>query len=93
MTPVIEFRRPSANGLSYYVDSGIGVRLLSHTRVDDRTLSTAFQFREFVGTGVDFGDHRQYGVGVRIHHVSNGGIKQPNYGVTFSEIVISYHWE
>ena len=93
LTPVIEFRRPSANGLSYYVDGGIGIRLLSHTRIDDRTLSTAFQFSEYLGAGVDFGDRRQYGVGVRIHHVSNGGIKEPNSGVTFGELLISYRWD
>jgi hypothetical protein len=56
-------------------------------------VSTAFQFGEFVGTGVNFGDRGEYGVGVRIQHISNGCIKQPNYGATFGEFRISYRWE
>jgi hypothetical protein len=56
-------------------------------------LSTAFQFGEFAGAGVNFGDRGEYGVGVRIQHISNGCIKQPNYGATFGEVRISYRWE
>ena len=93
LTPVFGLRRPSPTGASYYVEGGIGIHLLSHTRIDDRVLSTAFQFGEFVGTGVNFGDHGQYGVGVRIQHISNGCIKEPNYGVTFGEVRISYRWD
>lgn len=93
LTPVIELRRAPASGVSYFVEAGIGVHLLSHTRIDERELSTAFQFGELVGTGVNFGDHGQYGVGVRIQHISNGSIKQPNSGVTFGELRLSYRWD
>jgi lipid A 3-O-deacylase len=93
LTPVVVLRRAPASGVSYYVEGGIGLHLLSHTRIDERGLSTAFQFGEFVGTGVNFGDHGEYGVGVRIQHISNGGIKQPNCGATFGEVRISYRWE
>jgi lipid A 3-O-deacylase len=93
LTPVVELRRPPASGVSYYVEGGIGIHLLSHTRIDQRGLSTAFQCGEFVGTGVDFGDRGQYGIGVRIQHISNGGIKEPNCGVTFGEARISYRWD
>lgn len=48
---------------------------------------------EFVGTGVDFGDHGEYGVGVRLQHISNGCIKEPNFGATLGEVRISYRWE
>ena len=93
LTPVVELRRASASGVSFYVEGGIGIHLLSHTRIDERGLSTAFQFGEFVGTGVNFGDHGEYGVGVRIQHISNGRIKEPNCGATFGEVRISYRWE
>ena len=93
LTPVVELRRASASGASYYVEGGIGIHLLSHTRIDERVLSTAFQFGEFAGAGVNFGDRGAYGVGVRIQHVSNGGIKEPNFGVTFGEVRISYRWD
>jgi hypothetical protein len=93
LTPVVELRRPLASGVSLYAEGGIGIHLLSHTRIDGRQLSTAFQFGEFVGTGVNFGDRGEYGVGVRIQHISNGCIKEPNYGATFGEVRISYRWE
>jgi hypothetical protein len=93
LTPVVEFRRALASVGSYYLEAGIGVHLLSHTRIDERQLSTAFQFGELVGTGVNLGDRGQYGVGVRIQHISNGSIKEPNDGVTFGELRISYRWD
>jgi hypothetical protein len=93
LTPVVELRRPRASGVSYYLEAGIGVHLLSQTRIDERDLSTAFQFGELVGTGVNFGDRGQYGVGVRIQHISNGSIKEPNSGLTFAELRISYRWD
>jgi hypothetical protein len=58
--------------------------------VHERELSTTFQFGELVGTGVTFGDRGQYGVGVRITHISDSSIKEPNDGVTFGELRISY---
>ena len=78
-----------------YIRPGIaaGTMIKARTRIAERGLSTAFQFGELVGTGVNFGDHGQYGIGVRIQHISNGGIKEPNYGVTFGEVRISYRWD
>jgi hypothetical protein len=93
MTPIVELRRALASGASYFFEGGIGVHLLSHTRIDERELSTAFQFGELVGTGVTFGDHGQYGFGMRLQHISNGRIKEPNCGVTFGELRISYRWD
>jgi lipid A 3-O-deacylase len=89
LTPVVELRRAPASAVSYYVEGGIGIHLLSHTRIDDRGLSTAFQIGEFVGAGVNFGDRGEYGVGVRIQHISNAAIKEPNFGATFGEVRIS----
>lgn len=43
LTPLVELRRAPTNGVSLYVEGGIGIRLLSHTRIDERVLSTAFQ--------------------------------------------------
>lgn len=46
-----------------------------------------------LGGGINFGDRREYGVGVRVQHISNGGIKEPNNGITFGEIRLSYLWD
>ena len=93
LTPVVELRRPAASGVSHYVEAGIGIHLLSLTRIDVRDLSTAFQFGELVGAGVIFGDRGEYGIGVRIQHISNARIKEPNNGATFGEVRVSYRWE
>jgi hypothetical protein len=92
-TPVIGVRRTAGPDFGYYMEGGIGVHLLSHTAIDDRILSTAFQFGEFVGAGVNFGDRGQYGFGLRIQHFSNGSIKEPNCGVTLGEVRVSYRWD
>lgn len=93
LSPVINLRAAAGSGVSYYIEAGIGVHLLSHTIIDERQLSTAFQFGELAGAGVTFGDQGRYGIGVRIQHISNARIKEPNCGATFGELRISYRWD
>ena len=83
----------SGVGHVLYLEAGIGVHLLSHASIDARDLSTAFQFGEFAGIGVNFGEHSECGIGLRIQHLSNARIKQPNDGVTFGQLRVSYRWE
>jgi lipid A 3-O-deacylase len=76
-----------------YFEAGVGVRLLSHTRLTpDRTMSTAFQFADMVGVGAQFGEHQNYQAGFRFQHLSNADIKKPNPGEDFSEIYIQYNF-
>jgi lipid A 3-O-deacylase len=65
--------------------------MLSARRINGRReFSTRFQFGEFIGAGVLFGPRRELGVGVRLQHVSNGGIRNPNPGLTFVSVVGRY---
>ena len=82
----------SVPGVVPYIEGSVGFNLLSRTRIDDRELSTAFQFGEYVGVGLAFGDKRQYDVGVRYQHVSNADIKKPNDGLTFGSVVFQYRF-
>ncbi len=67
-----------------YVEAGVGVHLLSHTRINnDRVLSTAFQFGENAGAGIAFGEHHRFEFGVYVQHESNARIKEPNNGLTY----------
>jgi hypothetical protein len=93
LSPVINLRAASGSGLSYYIEADIGIHLLSHTIIDERQMGTAFQFGELVGAGINLGDKKRYGIGVRIQHISNGKIKEPNDGATFDELRISYRWD
>ena len=89
--PVARLERALGSKLALYVDASIGIHLLSHTKInEDRQFSTAFQFGEFLEMGVSFGAARQYDVGLRVQHVSNGGIKNPNDGLTYGALVIQY---
>jgi lipid A 3-O-deacylase len=69
-----------------YLELGLGGALLSQTTLGPRTLSTRFQFTEWIGVGVDISEH--FTVGMRFSHYSNAGIKKPNDGLDMQQIVI-----
>ncbi len=73
-----------ARAWSPFVELGAGINLLSHAALQPaRVFSTAFQFGELGGVGVRFGTAGAYELGLRVQHISYGGIKQPNDGITF----------
>ncbi len=85
-TPVLELP-VSGTPWPLRVDLGIGVHAISHTHINAaRRLSTSFQFGEFIGATLDLG---RVGIGLRVQHVSNGGIKHPNDGMTYTLLTIS----
>ena len=91
--PVLRLERRSAWEFVPYLEASVGVHLLSHTRInEERQFSTAFQFGEFLGAGVAFGESRQYDLGLRLQHVSNGGIRKPNDGLTYGALVFQYRF-
>jgi len=90
--PVLRFIKDSG-GVRPYLEVGAGLRALSHARISDSyTLSTAFQFTEIVGVGVQFGRRQQYQAGVRYQHISNADIKQPNPGIDFAQFYVQYNF-
>ena len=69
-----------------FIEGGFGVHLLSHATIADRYLGTAFNFGTQVAVGMTFGDRGRYELAALIHHVSNGGISDTNYGLTYGGI-------
>ncbi len=93
ITPVLRLEHPLSNGVTPYVEMGLGAHLLSHVHINhERTFSTAYQFGEFVGTGVRFGERKEYEVGVILQHDSNASIKRPNNGLTYGALLLNYHF-
>lgn len=93
VTSVLTVAFTAPRNLLGYIEAGFGVHLLSRERIDpDRELGMNFQFGEFIGGGVRFGEARQYSVGARIQHVSNGGLASQNDGITFVQLVLSRRW-
>jgi lipid A 3-O-deacylase len=93
ITPFLRYELFRPGDTPIYGELGIGGHLLSSTRVDyERQFSTAFQFGEFAGLSTRYGDHGQYAIGVRVQHVSNGGIKRPNDGLTYGMAFFNYRF-
>jgi hypothetical protein len=93
LTPFLRYDLATLFDGPLFLEGGIGFHLLSGTQIDDqRALSTAFQFGEFAGLGVQYGDRRQYTLSVRVHHVSTGGIKRPNDGLTYTMLSFGFRF-
>jgi lipid A 3-O-deacylase len=89
--PVLRLQMNTASQFSPFLEASVGVNLLSNTRINDRReFSTAFQFGEFLGAGVAFGEKLQYELGLRVQHISNANIKFPNNGLTYCCLVFQY---
>ena len=70
----------------YFVEAGVGLHLVSNVHIADRNMTTAFNFGTQAAIGATFGDGNRYKIAALIHHVSNGGIKAPNNGLTYAGI-------
>ena len=91
--PVPRLEGSSARAFTPYLEASVGLNLLSQTRINEsRHFSTAFQFGEFLGLGATFGANRRYDVALRVEHVSNSGIKEPNDGLTYSALGFQYQF-
>jgi lipid A 3-O-deacylase len=91
-TPTLRLRSQRSDWQPY-AELGLGIHLLSRVRINEnRTFSTAFQFGEFLGMGVVFGSRRQWDLSAHVEHVSNGGIREPNAGITFGAVILQYRF-
>ena len=89
--PVARFEYGGDGSLLPYIEASIGVHLLSRNQLNERRdFGTAFQFGEFLSAGVSLGSRHQFDIGLQVQHVSNGGIKNPNDGLTYGTLVIRY---
>jgi len=93
VTPVFRLQQKQPSGVAPYVEGAIGLHLIAPTSINgNRQFGSAFQFGDHLGVGVRFGEHRQFDLAYRYQHLSNGGIKQPNQGINFSQIRFAYHF-
>jgi len=81
LTPVFRFEHHGEHVV--YVEAAIGFHILSQHISASRQFSTNFQFGDHVALGFRFGSHRRYDLGVRLQHISNGSIQEPNPGINF----------
>ncbi|PMR74764.1 acyloxyacyl hydrolase [Billgrantia endophytica] len=85
LTPAL--RWTFAHARQVFVEGNIGAALFLNTRVEDRQLSTAFQFQDRLALGLPAGNGE---LTLSLTHYSNGGIKRPNDG--FEILSLGYRW-
>jgi hypothetical protein len=85
ITPVLRWQPFRSS--RWFTEAGIGVNLLDPIyRSSDKRFSTAFNFGDHVGIGVQFGEARAQELTLRLQHFSNAGIKDPNPGENFVQL-------
>ncbi len=90
-TPVFRFIRRT-DWATIYLDTSIGIALVSSTQINDNGFGSNFQFTDSLSVGAFFGNRRQWGVGYKYNHMSNNSIKLPNNGINFHLVSISYEY-
>ncbi|MGB9149088.1 MAG: acyloxyacyl hydrolase [Burkholderiales bacterium] len=92
-TPVLRLEKKSLTPWSPYLESGVGVHLITgHHVTDDRDLASNYHFGSHVGFGLRFGARNEFDVGYRLQHLSNAGLKQPNRGINFNILHLRYSY-
>lgn len=86
--PVFRLERPLGSaGALFFIEGSIGVHVLSHRSVSPaRRFGSAWNFSDVLGLGWQFGEGGRHTVGLRLQHLSNGGIKKPNPGINFGQV-------
>ncbi|HKQ39067.1 MAG TPA: acyloxyacyl hydrolase, partial [Verrucomicrobiae bacterium] len=89
--PLFRYNFTAREPLVPFIDVGAGVML---TDIYGPDLSGAFQFNEQVGVGAHylFSDSTALTVQYRFMHVSNAGIREPNYGVNGNIFSVGITW-
>jgi hypothetical protein len=91
-TPV--FRLQRADWAGPYLEAAIGFHLLSDLSVTrTRLFGSHFQFGDHLGAGWRFGKDGRYDLGLRMQHLSNGGIRRPNPGINFALLRFAYRFD
>lgn len=74
----------SDEGVSPFLEGGVGASYFTETELNDQDLGSKFQFEDRLGAGLSFNNGSE--VGVRYYHYSNAGIKQPNDGIDMGAV-------
>lgn len=93
VTPTFRLQQRDFSPLAPYLEGAIGFHMLSDVRVSDRKiLGTNFQFGDHLGAGIRFGEGHRYDLGLRLQHLSNGGLSKVNPGINYVQIRLAYHF-
>jgi hypothetical protein len=86
IAPVVRYRFDHGRS-DWFAEGGVGLSWLDDLyQRDHKRFSTRFNFHDTLGVGFNFGAHREHELSVRLTHVSNAGIKEPNPGENFIQL-------
>ncbi|MBS0508762.1 MAG: acyloxyacyl hydrolase [Proteobacteria bacterium] len=93
VTPTLRLR-PRQGAAAWFWEAGIGASLSNHRYrpLGHEEFSTRFNFASHLGLGLNLGARRQHELLLRLQHVSNAGIKQPNPGLNFLQLRYAWHF-
>ncbi len=93
ITPVWRVTERERSPIAPYAELAVGAHYISeHAIYTGRNMSTHFQFGDHVGLGVSLGEQHAWDLGVRLQHLSNAGLKNPNPGINFYQVRAGYHF-
>ncbi len=86
VVPMLRYRF-SGGDSAWFAEAGIGASVTNRVvRTSNKEFSTAFNFYDALAVGRNFGADRRQEASVRLIHVSNAGIKNPNPGENFLQL-------
>jgi lipid A 3-O-deacylase len=90
-SPVFTLLFESLNKKSYqpYIDFGIGVAFLDETKIDNRDLSSSFQFEDRLSVGIK---NKTWDLYLRYLHYSNCSITGNNDGLDIVVAGVNFHF-
>ena len=93
ITPTLRLR-PDGGRSAWFWDAGVGATLASqrYRPVGHLEFSTRFNFATHLGLGINLGDQRRHELLLRVQHVSNAGLKEPNPGLEFLQLRYAWHF-
>lgn len=91
LTPMFRFTGKSGY-IQPYLDVGVGIYLFSVSRLEDHEFGSNFQFSDLFAVGARFGQRKQWAVGYKFQHYSNGSVRVPNHGINFNFLTLSYKY-
>jgi hypothetical protein len=93
-TPVFRLQRAMRTraGLWPFVEAAIGAHFISDTTISSREMSTNFHFGSHLGLGTRFGPEKRYDLVLRLQHLSNAGIREPNPGINVYLVRLGYRF-
>jgi hypothetical protein len=91
--PVFRIER-SYSAVVPYFEGGMGLSLLSQVEAaSGRPASSRLQIGDHIGVGMRFGEQRRHEIGLRLQHLSDGGVARPNPGMSFGLVRYQYSFE